>query len=300
MDDFTGFDYSWAGFIDYIQCYHVVEPLWIIAGAAIFVGTVIGLVPQVYRIVRLKSSYGISPFYVLITSISQILVVLNIWCLHSADFYGMLQISLTRTLPRQLTFGNLFILWVVYLPIVALVYIFFDKKIRHNRNADSVKREWKLTVTLSGVLILITFSLFLPMIILQVMYGCSSKQVINYGKGIGIASTFVTFLQYLPQFITTCKLKDNGSFSLVTLGIQAPGGTLNFIFMMVGNGEDWTTWLSTFSCAVQQWLLLGLCIYYKLRQRYYRLNSRPLINNDQSTGSVPTINDSDYIKIPIS
>ena len=269
MDDFSGYDYSWNGFIDYIKCFHSMNPLWTAVGAAIFIGTIIGLIPQLFRIIKLRTSYGISPYSVMVTSISQLVVVLNVFCLHGADFYGMLQITPLRTIPRQLTFGNLFILWIVYLPIVSLVFIFYDNEERSNRKENSIKRDWKITFLLSLALVIVTLSLFLPIIILIFIVGPGSNEILNYGKILGTISSFITICQYLPQFITTCKIKDNGSFSLVTLCIQAPGGTLNAVFMMVGNGENWTTWISTFTAAVQQWLLLILMIYYKIKKRNF-------------------------------
>ncbi|OHT11072.1 PQ loop repeat family protein [Tritrichomonas foetus] len=296
MDDFSGFDYSWAGFLDYIRCYHIVEPLWIATGACIFVGTAISVVPQLIRIVRLRSSYGISSFFVLVTSMSQFFVVLNVFCLHAADFTGMMQISLTRTLPRQLTFGNLFILWIFYLPIAVMIFVFFDWKERPKRTLEGIQREWKLTIILSSILFAVSLTTFATFIILGFRFGFASSHVIRYGKVIGTISTFITVCQYLPQFITTCKLKDNGSLSLITLAIQAPGGTMNAIFMMVGNNDDWTTYLSTLSSAIQQWLLLILCAYYKLRQRRQKKkNGQLTAGNDQTNSSISTINDKDLV-----
>ena len=296
MDDFSGFDYSWNGFLDYIQCFHTVSPLWIAVGSLIMCGTVISLIPQLFRIVKLRSSHGISPFFVIVTTMRQLLGVLNVFCLHSADFFGMLQISPSRTIPRELTFGNLFLLWILYLPVVSLVFIFFDVKVRANRNADDIKREWKLSVFISCSVVVITFLIFIPMMILVGIYGPASAPVLSYGRVVGTISALVTVCQYLPQIITTCRIKDNGSFSLVTLCIQAPGGTLNAIFMIFGNDEDWTTWLSTFSSAVQQWILLSIIVYYKIKRRSAKLDDNPLLKNDTTNGSVSTVDDSTDIK----
>lgn len=278
MDDNLGYSYSWNGFIDYIGCYHKVGPIWITVGACIFAGTIISLIPQIIRIVRLRTSYGISPFFVFITSITQYLVVINVFCLHNADFYGVLQITPLRTIPRLLTFGNLFILWFCYLPIGLLYLIFFDRNPRKNRDHQAFRREWKIGIITISSLIITSILTFILYVIFGYVTGYSSDLIIYYGKVLGTASSILTVVQYLPQFITTCKIKDNGSLSLVTLAIQAPGGTINAIFMMVGNSESWTTFLSTFSSAVQQWSLLFLCIYYKCKQKQIKSQEQNLLS----------------------
>ena len=212
MDDNLGYQNSWDGFVDYISCYHTVHPLWIATGACIFVGTIIGLIPQIFRIIKLRSSHGISPLSVFVTNINQLFVVLNIFCLHSADFYGMLQISPLRTIPRQLTFANVFILWFAYLPIVFLIFIFYDKSEKLNRTSTSITKEWHITKILSVLLVVFSMILYLIFLFLYLITGSTSHEILSYGKLLGTFSTIVTVCQYIPQFITTCKLKDNGSW----------------------------------------------------------------------------------------
>ena len=148
-----------------------------------------------------------------------------------------------------------------------LYLIFFDRNERPKRNHEKIQREWKIGVITISTLVFISIGLFIIYIIIGLIKGFSSNIIIRYGQVLGTMSSIATVFQYLPQFIETFKIKDNGSLSLVTLAIQAPGGTINAIFMMVGNSESWTTFLSTFSSAVQQWGLLFLCIYYKCKRK---------------------------------
>jgi hypothetical protein len=64
------------------------------------------------------------------------------------------------------------------------------------------------------------------------------------------------------------KSKDNGSFSLVTLGIQAPGGTLSVNSMLIGNKEDWSSVATNALAAFQQWFLLTLCLFDKAKRHF--------------------------------
>lgn len=283
MDDNEGYDSSWNGFTDYNGCYHDVQPLWILTGSLIFIGTVISLIPQLIRLVRLRSSYGISPSFVLITSLSQFLGTLNYISLHNADFFGIHQITITRTIPRLLTFANLFSLWILYLPVSALVIIFNDRKERPNKPSRNFKKEFLFSNFFIMTLHSISLSFIIVYFIIGFLKGFGSYDLLQFGKVTGTISTFITLAQYIPQIVTTCKIKDNGSMSIITLAIQAPGGTANAIFMIFGNNDHWTTFMSTLSSAIQQWLLFLLCVYYKIQQRRRRAQyQHPLVSPQTS------------------
>jgi uncharacterized protein with PQ loop repeat len=262
MDKNPGFKDSWSGFIDYSACYHEVAPFWIAVGSLVFLGTGLSIVPQIYRLTRLRTSAGLSCLFVTITSIRQVLIVVNIFCLHNADFYGTFQISPRLTIPRFLSFATAFVLWFVYLPINFMTFVFFP--------AGATKREWRFNLGLSSILVFLSYVALVPYFSIGATYGFGSQTIAHLGKVCGIVSSVVTVCQYAPQFVTVFKLKDNGSFSLLTLGIQAPGGTVSTAFMAFGNGENWSTWLPLGMSALQQWFLLALCLFYKAKQRLQR------------------------------
>lgn len=267
MDEEKGYTFSWSGFTDYIRCFHEVKPLWILVGSVIFIGTIVSLLPQIIKIINLRSSYGISPVFAFMTSIAQFMTVLNYFCLHNADFYGIVQIPLSRTLPRLLTFFNVFALWYCYFFVVMLLLVFFNNIPRAERLTIKIKKEFKFSILIISSLYISTITLFLLYIISAAARGFSSSLVFNIGKVMGSLSSLISICQYMPQFITTCKIKDNGSLSLITLAIQAPGGTINALFMCFGQHEHWTTWLSTLISALQQFLLLFICIFFKIRNK---------------------------------
>jgi uncharacterized protein with PQ loop repeat len=104
------------------------------------------------------------------------------------------------------------------------------------------------------------------------------------GKFFGTVAGLICVAQYLPQMITTCKLRSSGSLSLVLLSIQAPGGLLNAIFMAVGQKDDWTTYISILAASVQQFLLLGICLFFKVRKK--RPRHTMSTEDSSSTGKV--------------
>jgi uncharacterized protein with PQ loop repeat len=269
MDGNLGFANSWSGVVDYSACYHIVHGCWLVTQSALFFGTGLSLVPQLFRIINLRTSYGIAPTFVTITTIAQLLIVLNIFCLHTADFEGLLQIGWQSTLPRLLTFCVAFMLWFAYLPVVFLVPVFFDTQPRLEpaRPSSTVVRERKAATILFCLIVSVDLLLLIPYFGLAASSGFSSSKLAAFGRIAGLVSSAISVVQYLPQFISVCKLKDNASFSLVTLAIQAPGGTVSTLSMVIGQGEDWSTWLSMGVSALQQWILLGICIWYKARGR---------------------------------
>jgi cystinosin len=269
MDTFHGFSYSWSGFVDYSGCYHRLAPFWTLLGSFVFVGTGLSVVPQLVRITKLRTSAGLSCLFVAITSMGQVLIVVNMFCLHNADFYGILQITAKLVIPRFLSFATAFILWFAYLPVVFMTFVFAPVSL--------TVREWRMNLVLSGVVVVISWIMLVPYFVVGTNRGFGAPVVAQLGKICGIVSTVVTVCQYLPQFVTVCKLKDNGSLSLLTLAIQAPGGTISTVFMAFGNREDWSTWVALGIAALQQWFLLGLCLIYKARQAALKSKADPAL-----------------------
>ena len=277
MNTFTGYSTSFSGFVDYSKCYPGKEGIWIAIGACIFLGTLISMIPQTIVLVKNKSNYGLNPFMVFMNNLCSILLTVNTVTLHFADFVGLNQYSFFHALPTLFTFFNNFLLWFGYVPVVILTIIFFDIVPREKRKEKQIKIEKFEVYGLDILLISVSVISFMIYVIIGSEDGYSSNNTLNYGKILGIICSVFNILLWLPQIITTCKLKDNGSLSLVYLGIQAPGGLINTCFLVFGQHENWTTWLPIFASCCQQLLLLTICIVFKLRNR--KLNMKI---NDES------------------
>jgi len=267
MDEFSGYKFSWNGFIDYIRCYHEVKKGWVISGTIIWMGTLISLTPQLIKIIKKRSSHGISPLFAILTSIGHFLFTNNYFCLHNADFAGITQINSSRTIPRFLTFVNLFSLWICYLPVLVMLTIFFDFRKRRNRDILTIMNEWKIVRIFFFVYVGVLFIVFTVVLLIGSYNGYSSDVVLNTGKLSGGVSSIISIIHYIPQFYKTFQLKDHGSLSLTMLSIQAPGGLTNAMIMMIGQGEHWTTFLPILLSSIQQFILLGMCLYYKYSKK---------------------------------
>ena len=282
MNSETGWDDSFHGFVDYSLCFPSSEVIWMIIAWIIFFGTVISLIPQIHLIVAQRSSFGLNSFTIFVTSFGQFILVMNILCLKSADFIGALQYPFTQTISRFMTFVNALMLWICYLPIVYLNTIFFDTEPRIVRNNEKIARERYLARAMFVIGPVIQLIIVLAYVAIAFLHGFGSSYMVSMGKFWGTLSCFLVIAQYVPQMWTTCKIRGNGSLSLILLAIQAPGGTVNALFMWIGQGDDWTTWISTLAAAIQQFILLAICLVFKWQRRHKRMNS-PLVEESSAT-----------------
>lgn len=282
MNRENGWDYSFSGFVDYSLCFPESSVLWTIISFIIFFGTVISLIPQIHLIAAQGSSFGLNSFTIFVTSFGQFILVINILCLKGADFIGAVQYPLTATISRFMTFVNAFILWAMYLPVVFLNLIFFDKSPRLVRNGEQIAKDENFTRSMTIIGAIIQSGVAIMWVVIVFIYGFGSNYMVTMGRFWGTVSCFLVIAQYVPQMITTCKLRSNGSLSLMLLSLQAPGGLVNAMFMWIGQGDDWTTWISTLAAAIQQIILLGICLMFKWQKKNNRMNS-PMMEHSEST-----------------
>jgi len=191
MDEFRGYEYSFNGFVDYGACYHEVGSLWQAIGWVIFFGTVVSIIPQIISLVKNRTSYGLNPLTVFLTSWGQFVLALNYVCLHSADFVGIFQYSFTRWIPRLSTFINLFILWFLYSVIPFGIYIFADMAVRPKISLQKCEQNFKIY---TGVGIVTSSANIISLIVswsIGGSIGFHSRAFSNIGQVFGDISTFI-------------------------------------------------------------------------------------------------------------
>jgi uncharacterized protein with PQ loop repeat len=280
----TRFPDSFHGFVDYSACFPEPDVIWLIVGCGIFIGTWGSIIPQYYLIVHNRSNFGIDSVAFCAMVFGQFILVANIICLRTADFVGWLQYPFGHVISRSLTFVNAAANWLSYLPCSFMAMIFFDQIARDLRSEDQICREWVLSrvVTVVGPLAcLIATTIYVAF---GVAFGFESTAIVYLGKVYGSIAAVLWAGQYLPQIWTTCRLRSPGNLSIALLAIQAPGSMVNAMFMAIGQSDDWTTWLSSFLLSIEQFIVLGLCIFFKYCKRKKReLISPPLIEKSQSS-----------------
>lgn len=251
-------------FEDYSRNCHKTNVGWVAIGLGITLGTILSIIPQIYVIIKNRSGFGLSYSTIFLTSFGQFSLVVNVLCFNANLFIGICQFDLSKSFAAYITFANLFLLWFCYLFIVFVKLIFVSKK----ENKCLVAIAISFTFFSSLILLLIFYSI-------GIQYGFHSLELKKYGTLLGMCASVLVYVQYLPQIITTFNMKRIGSLSLLTLEIQAPGGIINALFMWIGQGQHWSTWISVLLAAIQQFILLTICCYYS---HYDLLNSQTRLN----------------------
>lgn len=258
---------TYTGFVDYSKFFEPPSIIWIAVGSIIFIGSVISVIPQIVTILKHRSSYGLNIISIFVTSVSQFILLINVFCFHIEDFMGFLQFPFIQIIPRFLTFLITFGLWICFLAIPFLTMIFYDKERPRSQSPAEQKRNHLMTILLSSLVPSISIVFLISYFFIAAKNGFNSSIVLYYGGICGSISTIIGFAQYVPQMITTCSIEGPGSLSLLLLFIQAPGGTANALFMAIAQGDHWTTWLSIFSASIQQFILIAIILYYKCKKR---------------------------------
>ena len=114
---------------------------------------------------------------------------------------------------------------------------------------------WRRLVALFAVLALAATATTVGML----ASGADSGDV---GDGFGVAATALTCVQFFPQLWTTWRLKSAGSFSLLTLAIQAPG-SVGWALYLATASSPVSTWMPPAVTGACQTALLVLCVLYE-------------------------------------
>ena len=90
----------------------------------------------------------------------------------------------------------------------------------------------------------------------------------TYANIIGICGTGLAAVQYLPQIYTTFVLQSVGSLSIPMMCIQTPGSFVWATSLAVRFGASgWSTWGLLLVTGTLQAILLGMGLYFMIRDR---------------------------------
>jgi len=96
-----------------------------------------------------------------------------------------------------------------------------------------------------------------------------AENVFLYAKALGILSAILVLFQWTPQIWTTFQMGRAGVLSLPFLLIQAPGSFL-IVGFQISAKADWTTWVPYLVAGAEQMVLIGLLLFFHLRNWYFR------------------------------
>lgn len=231
-----------------------------VLGWVLAIGIFISYLPQHIKIIKRRSSEGLSPAFLLLGSLSAFSALVNI---------SILTIPARRCCALTLSFyqctnsliGFFQILFQASGYILIFVLCVFATK---NSMRESKLDHHKLTVN---------FNIFMAMVVLNILfiiylYHIDKKKtyegLLFFADISGVISTLLAIIQYIPQIYTTFTVKHAGSLSIPMMCLQTPGGFIWSYSLYSQPNSKWSSWLPFFSAANLQLILLIMCVYFKM------------------------------------
>ena len=96
----------------------------------------------------------------------------------------------------------------------------------------------------------------------------------SFANSQGVIASLCGVVQYFPQIWYTWKLQRIGSLSVPMMCAQTPGGFLFAASLFTRLGwAGWSTWIVYIVLAILQGVLLGMAIWFRIRDRRENKNS---------------------------
>jgi uncharacterized protein with PQ loop repeat len=230
-------------------------------GLLLAIGIFTSYLPQHVKILKRRTSEGLSPDFILLGSLSAFSALTNIFiftipareCCYStltalqcsSSLIGLLQIFLQA-------FGSI---------LVFLLCIFATK----NSIRESQEDYRKLKINYYIFLIYVTTNILFVSYLRLRKDKHKMDSLLLFADFSGIFSTIMSIIQYIPQFVTTFRAKHAGTLSIPMMCLQTPGGYIWSYSLFAQPGSQWSSWLPFFAGANLQMILLSMCLYYNLK-----------------------------------
>lgn len=223
----------------------------------VIVGIFLTFTPQQLRIVRKKTSLGLSPHFMLLGVTSVIANLINIILLQ----YPSLDQCFKDNEKRNCMSDVLGIIQVGVLMVAlgincGLFLAYYPRPWSSIREGHEVQR---------CVYLFYAFCAFCALILAPtlIITGMHSNCTRYLGQFFGVFCFVLSCIQYVPQIVRTWVTKRIGALSATTLLIQFPGSFLFAYTLAFRPGADVTTWGSFFISGTFQAILVGMCVYLK-------------------------------------
>ncbi|ORY04902.1 hypothetical protein K493DRAFT_275462 [Basidiobolus meristosporus CBS 931.73] len=230
------------------------------------VGMLASYLPQHFKILLSKTSEGFSPWFLLLGSISCASSFLNVLVLQFPIVLCCRYLSSGDCFENILGIIQVGIQWSMFAIILILYIIYFPqhKKTTRILNSDqSVQTpDWRHSILVT-VLVAAHFvlSLFVSIWVLS-SFGPASAQANLWAGFLGLLSTTMATLQYIPQIHRTWRLKAVGALSIPMMLMQTPGAFLFAYSIYLRPGTNWTSWMTFVASGTLQGTLLIMCLVW--------------------------------------
>ncbi|RMZ85659.1 hypothetical protein DV737_g653, partial [Chaetothyriales sp. CBS 132003] len=230
----------------------------------LFIGILVSYLPQHIRILVRRSSFGISPYFVLLGVTSGTCAFANILVLPAsrADMACCHEISGFACFAGLLGVAQVGMQWSCFAVILLLYLVFFprpDGPTKPAHHADPAHPTFRTAVVVAIICVLHA--------ILVIILSCHFVLVHPSGlqtwaNVLGISATVLASIQYFPQIYTTYVLKRVGSLSIEMMCIQTPGSFVWAASLAARLGpQGWSAWgvYCVTGCLQGTLLVMGIC-----------------------------------------
>ncbi|KAJ2723784.1 hypothetical protein GGI07_002403 [Coemansia sp. Benny D115] len=258
--------------------------------ALLCIGTFFSYLPQHIKILRRRSSDGLSPYFILLGTVGAGSNITNIILLQfialqccTVQTLGVCLASLLGIAQVCIQGGMFYVTFVLYMvffpedskygPAVADGAAGSDESSplllrRIRRGAATV--EWKTALWVAGAVATHGAVCILMSSLLVTLVGPYAAPTRTWASLLGLFSLCLTCLQFFPQIIKTWRSGTVGALSIPMMLMQTPGGFVFAYSIAIRPGVNWSSWISTFVAATLQGVLLAICLVFDAREKQAR------------------------------
>ncbi|KAJ5104050.1 hypothetical protein N7532_004579 [Penicillium argentinense] len=240
----------------------------------IIFGILFSYLPQHVRIISRRSSFGISPYFVLLgvtsgtSAFANILVFpktsQHVSCCHEisgiACFAGLLGVF------------QMGMQWLCFFSILLLFVIYFPRATSPTDPVSSVSTSNGPTYRTALAITAICLFHALATVIISIAFALRQPTALqSWANFLGVLAAILASIQYFPQIYTTFRLRCVGSLSIPMMCIQTPGSLIWAASLAAREGaKGWSIWGVLVVTACLQGTLLVMAIYFE----YFGPNSK--------------------------
>ncbi|KAJ1820892.1 hypothetical protein LPJ56_001101 [Coemansia sp. RSA 2599] len=289
--------------------------------ALLCIGTFLSYLPQHIKILRRRSSDGLSPYFILLGTVGAGSNITNIILLQFIALQCCTVQSLGVCVAGLLGILQVCIQGAMFYVTFVLYMIFFPEQNKYeqlagseqgsgsggssddnNNNSDEQRPllgsayrraatvEWQTAlwvaaaVSVHGIVCLVMSTLLVAVV------GPYAAPTRTWASLLGLFSLCLTCMQFFPQIIKTWRAGTVGALSIPMMLMQTPGGFLFAYSIAIRPGVNWSSWISTFMAATLQGVLLAICLVFDAQEKQQegaRSLGEPAAESEVPEGSEP-------------
>ncbi|OQE94664.1 hypothetical protein PENNAL_c0003G09498 [Penicillium nalgiovense] len=233
----------------------------------IILGILCSYLPQHIRIISRRSSFGISPYFILLGVTSGTSAFANILVFPSTaqDVACCQEISGIACFAGLLGVFQVAMQWLCFFSILLLFVIYFPRATSPTDPVSTVSSTngptYRTALAITGICLLHA----LVTIIISVAFELRQPAAVAaWANFLGVLAAVLASIQYFPQIYTTFRLRCVGSLSIPMMCIQTPGSLVWAGSLAARKGwSGWSIWGVLVVTACLQGTLLVMAIYFE-------------------------------------